>query len=90
MGFSLNIKSSNSSALALIELWDDLAKIEKEMKIKRRVKGAMVYPTVVLVFAVLVLIGIMAAMIVPEMKGSFEDAVLRSAQSTSSAWLILP
>ncbi|MBM2821829.1 MAG: type secretion system protein, partial [Thermoleophilia bacterium] len=30
--------------------------IEKEMKIKRRVKGAMVYPTVVLVFAILVLI----------------------------------
>jgi type IV pilus assembly protein PilC len=33
--------------------------IEKETQIKRRVKGAMVYPTVVLVFATLVLIGML-------------------------------
>jgi type IV pilus assembly protein PilC len=33
--------------------------IEKEMKIRRRVKGAMIYPTVVLCFAFLVLIGML-------------------------------
>jgi type IV pilus assembly protein PilC len=33
--------------------------IEKETQIKRRVKGAMVYPTMVLVFATLVLIGML-------------------------------
>ena len=33
--------------------------IEKEKKIKRRVKGAMIYPTVVLTFATLVLIGML-------------------------------
>jgi type IV pilus assembly protein PilC len=33
--------------------------IEKETKIKRRVKGAMIYPTVVLSFATLVLIGML-------------------------------
>ncbi|HEY1366987.1 MAG TPA: type II secretion system F family protein [Gaiellaceae bacterium] len=33
--------------------------IEKELQIKRRVKGAMVYPTVVLVFASLVLVGML-------------------------------
>jgi len=46
--------------------------IEKEMKIKRRVKGAMVYPTVVLVFAVLVLIG-MLLFLVPVFQGIFAD-----------------
>ena len=46
--------------------------IEKEMKIKRRVKGAMVYPTVVLVFAVLVLIG-MLMFLVPVFQGIFSD-----------------
>ncbi len=33
--------------------------IEKEQQIKRRVKGAMVYPTIVMVFATLVLIGML-------------------------------
>ena len=33
--------------------------IEKEEKIKRRVKGAMIYPTVVLVFATLVMTGML-------------------------------
>jgi type IV pilus assembly protein PilC len=33
--------------------------IEKEQKIKRRVKGAMIYPTVVLVFASLVMMGML-------------------------------
>ncbi len=46
--------------------------IEKEMKIKRRVKGAMVYPIVVLVFAVLVLIG-MLLFLVPVFQKIFDD-----------------
>jgi type IV pilus assembly protein PilC len=33
--------------------------IEKETQIKRRVKGAMMYPTMVLIFATLVLIGLL-------------------------------
>src|SRR5688500_20197263 len=33
--------------------------IEKEAKIKRRVKGAMIYPTMVLIFATLVLVGML-------------------------------
>src|SRR5437764_8157700 len=33
--------------------------IEKETQIKRRVKGAMVYPTMVMIFATLVLIGML-------------------------------
>ena len=35
------------------------SQIEKEMKIRRRVKGAMVYPTLVLIFAFLVLTGLL-------------------------------
>jgi len=46
--------------------------IEKEEKIKRRVKGAMVYPTVVLCFAVLVLIG-MLLFLVPVFQKIFSD-----------------
>jgi type IV pilus assembly protein PilC len=46
--------------------------IEKEMKIRRRVKGAMIYPTLVLSFAVLVLIG-MLMFLVPVFEGIFED-----------------
>ncbi len=46
--------------------------IEKEMQIKRRVKGAMVYPLVVLTFAVLVLIG-MLLFLVPVFQGIFAD-----------------
>ena len=46
--------------------------IEKEMKIKRRVKGAMIYPTLVLCFAFLVLVG-MLLFLVPIFEGIFED-----------------
>jgi type IV pilus assembly protein PilC len=46
--------------------------IEKEQKIKRRVKGAMIYPTLVLCFAVCVLIG-MLMFLVPVFEGIFED-----------------
>lgn len=46
--------------------------IEKETQIKRRVKGAMIYPTMVLIFATLVLIG-MLLFLVPVFVGIFSD-----------------
>jgi type IV pilus assembly protein PilC len=46
--------------------------IEKEMQIKRRVKGAMVYPMVVLCFAIVVLIG-MLMFLVPVFEHIFKD-----------------
>ena len=46
--------------------------IEKEMKIKRRVKGAMIYPMVVLAFAFVVLIG-MLLFLVPIFEDIFAD-----------------
>jgi type IV pilus assembly protein PilC len=46
--------------------------IEKETKIKRRVKGAMMYPLMVMSFAMLVLIG-MLMFLVPVFQGIFED-----------------
>ena len=46
--------------------------IEKEMKIRRRVKGAMIYPLVVLTFAILTLIG-MLLFLVPVFENIFAD-----------------
>ena len=46
--------------------------IEKEAQIRRRVKGAMIYPTVVLTFATLTLIG-MLLFLVPIFVGIFEQ-----------------
>ena len=46
--------------------------IEKETQIKRRVKGAMIYPTMVLIFATLVLIG-MLLFLVPIFVDIFAD-----------------
>ncbi len=46
--------------------------IEKEMKIKRRVKGAMIYPTLVLCFAFIVLAG-MLMFLVPIFEDIFKD-----------------
>jgi type IV pilus assembly protein PilC len=46
--------------------------IEKETQIKRRVKGAMIYPTMVLIFATLVLIG-MLFFLVPIFMDIFKD-----------------
>jgi type IV pilus assembly protein PilC len=72
--------------------------IEKEMKIKRRVKGAMVYPTVVLVFAILVLIG-MLMFLVPVFQGIFSDLggdlpfltqmVVHASDLVRGSWFIL-
>jgi type IV pilus assembly protein PilC len=46
--------------------------IEKETQLKRRIKGAMVYPTIVLAFACLVLTGLLL-FLVPIFVGIFED-----------------
>jgi type IV pilus assembly protein PilC len=46
--------------------------IEKEMKIRRRVKGAMIYPLVVLTFALLTLVG-MLLFLVPVFEKIFSD-----------------
>ena len=72
--------------------------IEKEMKIKRRVKGAMIYPLVVLTFAVLVLIG-MLLFLVPVFEGIFADLggdlpfltkiVVAASDAVRSYWFIL-
>ena len=51
---------AGEAAGILDEVLDRMAvQIEKETKIKRRVKGAMLYPTVVMSFATLVLIGML-------------------------------
>ena len=72
--------------------------IEKEMKIKRRVKGAMIYPMVVLTFAVLVLIG-MLLFLVPVFENVFKDlggdlpmltqVVVLASDAVRGYWFIL-
>jgi type IV pilus assembly protein PilC len=72
--------------------------IEKETAIKRRVKGAMIYPILVLSFATLVLIG-MLTFLVPIFVGIFEDfggelptltkAVVGASELVRGSWYIL-
>jgi type IV pilus assembly protein PilC len=59
--------------------------IEKETAIKRRVKGAMIYPTMVLIFATLVLIG-MLMFLVPVFVNIF--AQLGGDLPTLTAWVV--
>jgi type IV pilus assembly protein PilC len=59
--------------------------IEKETAIKRRVKGAMIYPTMVLIFATLVLIG-MLMFLVPVFVKIFED--LGGQLPTLTQWVV--
>jgi type IV pilus assembly protein PilC len=59
--------------------------IEKEQKIKRRVRGAMIYPTVVLSFATLVLVG-MLMFLVPVFVKVFED--LGGELPTLTQWVM--
>ena len=60
--------------------------IEKEQKIKRRVRGAMIYPTVVLCFATLVLVA-MLMFIVPVFVKVFED--LGGELPTLTQWVMM-
>jgi type IV pilus assembly protein PilC len=72
--------------------------IEKQMKIKRRVKGAMIYPLVVLTFAILTLIG-MLMFLVPVFQKIFSDlggdlptltkGVVFASNVVRSYWFIL-
>jgi type IV pilus assembly protein PilC len=72
--------------------------IEKEEKIKRRVKGAMIYPTVVLCFAVLVLTG-MLMFLVPVFVKIFDTLngelplltqyVVKASNALRSFWYII-
>ncbi len=59
--------------------------IEKETQIKRRVKGAMMYPLMVMIFATLVLIG-MLWFLVPIFVGIFED--LGGELPTLTQWVV--
>ncbi|HEV2712042.1 MAG TPA: type II secretion system F family protein, partial [Gaiellaceae bacterium] len=59
--------------------------IEKETAIKRRVKGAMIYPTMVLIFATLVLIG-MLMFLVPVFVKIFDD--LGGELPTLTQWVV--
>jgi len=64
---------AGEAAGILDEVLDRVAmQIEKETQIKRRVKGAMIYPTMVLAFASLVLVG-MLMFLVPVFVGIFEQ-----------------
>ena len=72
--------------------------IEKETKIKRRVKGAMIYPTMVLIFATLVLVG-MLLFLVPVFVNIFAQLggdlpmltqmVLHASNFIKATWFIL-
>jgi type IV pilus assembly protein PilC len=72
--------------------------IEKETKIKRRVKGAMIYPTMVLIFATLVLVG-MLLFLVPVFVKIFASlggdlptltkAVLAMSNFIKGTWFVL-
>jgi type IV pilus assembly protein PilC len=59
--------------------------IEKEQKIKRRVKGAMIYPSVVLVFATLVMVG-MLMFLVPVFVKIFDQ--LGGQLPTLTQWVL--
>ena len=59
--------------------------IEKETQIKRRVKGAMMYPTMVLIFATLVLIGLLM-FLVPVFVNIF--AQLNGQLPTLTQWVV--
>ena len=90
---------AGEAAGILDQVLDRLAfQIEKETKIKRRVKGAMVYPAVVMTFATLVLIG-MLLFLVPVFVNVFDQfngelpmltaIVLAASNGMKAYWFIL-
>ena len=69
----VSMVEAGEAAGILDEVLDRVAfQIEKETQIKRKVKGAMIYPLVVMTFATLVLIG-MLLFLVPIFVGIFEQ-----------------
>src|ERR671919_3055368 len=90
---------AGEAAGALETVLDRVAtQIEKEEKIKRRVKGAMIYPIVVFTFATLVLIG-MLLFLVPVFENVFKDlggdlpmltrVVVLASDAARGYWFIL-
>src|SRR5215208_189058 len=69
----VSMVEAGEAAGILDQVLDRMAfQIERETKLKRRVKGAMMYPTMVLIFATLVLVG-MLLFLVPIFTKIFED-----------------
>jgi type IV pilus assembly protein PilC len=82
----ISMVEAGEAAGILDQVLDRVAfQIEKETQIKRRVKGAMIYPTMVLVFATLVLIG-MLMFLVPVFVKIF--AQLGGELPTLTQWVV--
>jgi type IV pilus assembly protein PilC len=95
----VSMVQAGEAAGILDQVLDRVAmQIEKETQIKRRIKGAMVYPTVVLCFASLVLVG-MLLFIVPIFEKIFSDLggelpmltqwVVNASQLLREKWYII-
>jgi len=95
----VSMVQAGEAAGILDQVLDRVAmQIEKETQIKRRVKGAMVYPSVVLCFASLVLVG-MLLFIVPIFEKIFSDLggelpmltqwVVNASQLLREKWYII-
>ncbi|HSL63757.1 MAG TPA: type II secretion system F family protein [Gaiellaceae bacterium] len=82
----VSMVEAGEAAGILDQVLDRVAfQIEKETQIRRRVKGAMIYPTVVLVFATLVLIG-MLMFLVPVFVNIFDQ--LGGQLPTLTQWVV--
>src|SRR6188508_944899 len=82
----VSMVEAGEAAGILDQVLDRVAyQIEKETQIKRRVKGAMIYPTMVLIFATLVLIG-MLMFLVPVFVNIF--AQLNGELPTLTQWVV--
>jgi len=82
----VSMVEAGEAAGILDQVLDRVAfQIEKETQIKRRVKGAMIYPTMVLIFATLVLIG-MLMFLVPVFVNIFSQ--LGGQLPTLTQWVV--
>jgi type IV pilus assembly protein PilC len=82
----VSMVEAGEAAGILDQVLDRVAfQIEKETQIKRRVKGAMIYPTMVLIFATLVLIG-MLMFLVPVFVNIFDQ--LGGELPTLTQWVV--
>jgi type IV pilus assembly protein PilC len=82
----VSMVEAGEAAGILDQVLDRVAfQIEKETQIKRRVKGAMIYPTMVLIFATLVLIG-MLMFLVPVFVKIFDQ--LGGELPTLTQWVV--
>jgi len=85
-GLYIAMVEAGEAAGILDQVLDRVAfQIEKETAIKRRVKSAMIYPTMVLIFATLVLIG-MLMFLVPVFVKIFAD--LGGSLPTLTQWVV--